>query len=344
MRVTIRDVAARAGVSVATVSRVINESGPVNDATRLRIREIARELRYAPNSAARSLSTRRTHTFGVLLPDLHGEFFSEVIRGLDQAVQRHHRHLLVSSSHNDRAEVAAALRVMHGRVDGLVLMTPEVDAETIVDELPAGLPVVLLNCAVRDDRFDTIAIDNRGGACAMTRHLLDGGHRRIAMIRGAARNHDAEERLRGWSDALGGAGVEPRDGWVQPGDFSDRAGHAAAQAILALRPRPSAIFAANDAMAIGALSAVREAGLRVPDDMAVVGFDDVPVARYVHPSLTTVRVGIAGLGARAAETLLAALAAGAGHRPAHVVLPTSLVLRGSCGCRDRPPPLTMLPG
>lgn len=338
MRVTIRDVAARAGVSVATVSRVFNDSGPVNAATRVRIREAARDLRYAPNSAARSLSMRRTQTLGVLLPDLHGEFFSEVIRGLDQAVQRHHRHLLVSSSHNDREEVAAALRVMHGRVDGLILMTPDVDAETIVAELPASLPVVLLNCAVRDDRFDTIAIDNHGGAYAMTRHLLGGGHRRIATIRGAERNHDAEERLRGWAEALAAAGVEPRDGWVQPGDFSDRAGHAAARAILALHPRPSAILAANDAMAIGALSAVREAGLRVPDDMAVVGFDDVPIARYVHPPLTTVHVGIADLGARAADTLLAALAAGPAHRPGHVVLPTSLVVRGSCGCRDRPPP------
>jgi LacI family transcriptional regulator len=338
VRVTIRDVASRAGVSVATVSRVFNDSGPVHEETRLRIREAARELRYAPNSAARSLSTRRTNTLGVLLPDLHGEFFSEIIRGIDVAVQRRHYHLIVSSSHNARSEVEAALRAMRGRVDGLILMSPDVDAETLVAELPDGLPVVLLNCAVRDDRFDGLEIDNAGGTRAMVEHLVACGHRRIALIQGAPRNHDAAERRRGYRAALRAAGIERRPEWEHPGDFTDAAGHAGAAALLRLTPRPTAILAANDAMAIGALSAVREAGLRVPEDVAVVGFDDVPIARYVHPPLTTVRVNISALGARAAETLLESLVDGGPHQPRHVVLPTALVVRGSCGCRDRPPP------
>jgi LacI family transcriptional regulator len=338
VRVTIRDVASRAGVSVATVSRVFNDSGPVHEETRRRIREAARELRYAPNSAARSLSTRRTNTLGVLLPDLHGEFFSEIIRGIDLAAQRRHHHLIVSSSHNDRSEVEAALRAMRGRVDGLILMSPDVDAETLVAELPDALPVVLLNCAVRDPRFDGLEIDNAGGTRAMVEHLVACGHRRIAMIHGAPRNHDAAERRRGYRAALRAAGIEPRPEWEQAGDFTDAAGHAAAVALLRLAPRPTAILAANDAMAVGALSAVREAGLRVPEDVAVVGFDDVPIARYVQPPLTTVRVNIGELGARAAGTLLQALADGDAHRPRHVVLPTTLVVRDSCGCRDRPPP------
>jgi len=338
VRVTIRDVARKAGVSVATVSRVFNDSGPVNVETRNRIREVARELRYAPNSAARSLSARRTGTLGVLLPDLHGEFFSEVIRGVDLAVQRHGYHLLLSSSHNDRAEVAAALRVMHGRVDGIILMSPAVDADTLVAELPASLPVVLLNCAVRDERFDSLDIDNAGGARAMTEHLLACGHRRIAVVCGPARNHDANERLRGYREALRAAGVEPREAWELPGDFSEAAGHRSAASLLALDPRPTALFAANDAMAIGAMSALREAGLRVPDDVAVTGFDDVPISRYVTPPLTTVRVAISEFGARAADVLVAALAGDGTHRRGHDVLPTALVVRGSCGCRDRPPP------
>ena len=338
MQVTIRDVARKAGVSVATVSRVFNDSGPVNEATRHRIREVARELRYVPNSAARSLSMRRTGTLGVLLPDLHGEFFSEIIRGLDQAVQRRHHHLLVSSSHNDRHEVAAAIRAMRGRVDGIILMSPDVDAETLVDELPERVPVVLLNCAVRDERFDSLEIDNFGGARAMVEHLVACGHRRIAMIQGWARNHDAQERLRGYRAALRAAGLEPRPEWELPGDFSESAGHRGAVALLAQAERPTAVFAANDATAVGALSALRDAGVRVPEDLAVVGFDDVPIARYVSPPLTSVRVAVSELGARAADTLLAALAADAQHRRGHVVLPTSLVVRGSCGCRDRPPP------
>ena len=323
---------------MATVSRVFNDSGPVNETTRTRIREVARELRYAPNSAARSLSARRTGTLGVLLPDLHGEFFSEVIRGIDLAVQRHRHHLLLSSSHNDRAEVAAALRVMRGRVDGIILMSPAVDAETLVAELPEELPVVLLNSAVRDERFDTLDIDNAGGARAMTEHLLACGHRRIAIVRGPVRNHDAAERLRGWREALGDAGVAPRSEWELDGDFTEGAGHAAAGALLALDPRPTALFAANDAMAIGAMSALRDAGVRVPDDVAVVGFDDVPIARYVTPPLTTMRVSVSDFGARAADVLVQALAGDATRPRGHDVLPTTLVVRGSCGCRDRPPP------
>jgi LacI family transcriptional regulator len=290
--------------------------------------------------AGGSLAARRTRTSGGLLPYLNGEFVSEVIRGIDQAVQRHGLHLLLSGSHNDRAEVAAALRAMRGRVDGIVLMSPDVDAETLVAELPAGVPAVLLNCAVRDPRFDTLAIDNFGGARAVVGHLVACGHRRIAMIRGAPRNHDGAERLRGYRAALEAAGLERRPEWEPPGDFTEAGGHRGALALLALpsASRPTALFAANDSTAIGALSALRDAGLRVPADMAVVGFDDVPIARYVSPPLTSVRVAMPELGARAADTLVAALDAAAAHEPTHVVLPTSLVVRGSCGCRDRPPP------
>jgi LacI family transcriptional regulator len=143
---TIRDVAREAGVSVATVSRVFNNSGPVREDTRRRIDDVARRLRYIPNSAARTLSTRRTQTVGVVLPDLYGEFFSEVIRGIDQVVQESGWHLLVSSSHNERAEIEAALRAMRGRVDGLIVMSPDLDATTLSRNLPESLPVVLLNC------------------------------------------------------------------------------------------------------------------------------------------------------------------------------------------------------
>ncbi len=331
MKATIRDVARKAGVSVATVSRVINDSGPVSPDTRARIRETARELRYTPNSAARSLSVKRSHTLGALLPDLYGEFFSEVIRGIDETAQQHHHHLLISSSHNDRAQIAAALRAMRGRVDGLLLMSPGVDGETLAAELPEELPVVLLNCPVRDARYATLAIDNRRGARAMVEHLLAIGHRRIAFIRGAARNHDARERLTGYRAALRAAGIAREAELELAGDFTESGGHAAACAALRLRPRPTAIFAANDAMALGALSAVRQHGMRVPDDIAVVGFDDIPVARYLTPPLTTVQVGISALGERAATILLQMLSGDGPPSPVHAVLPTSLVVRASCG-------------
>lgn len=338
MRTTIRDVAKRAGVSVATVSRVLNDSGPVRESTRQRILEAARELRFVPNSAARSLTTRRTNTLGVILPDLHGEFFSEVIRGLDHTAREHHQHLLVSGARNDRDEVEAAIRAMRGRVDGLVLLSPTSGAETLLADLPESLPVVLLGCPSSGERFDSLEIDNFGGAHELVTHLVRCGHRRIAHIRGAEHNRDAEERLRGYRAALEAAGIPPCRALELPGDFSDDAGATAALAAMRLDPRPSAIFAANDAMAIGALGALRAAGFRVPQDVALVGFDDVPVARHLSPALTTMHVGIYELGVRAARTLVAAIAQGSAHRRSHIVLPPRLVVRESCGCRDRPPP------
>jgi LacI family transcriptional regulator len=331
MAVTIRDVARASGFSVATVSRVLNGSGPVKDETRRRVREVATSLRFSPNVAARSLSTSRTHTLGVLLPDLHGEFFSEVIRGVDQAAQAHGYHILVSSSHNAPAEISAALATMRGRVDGVAIMSPVIDARTLAAELPPSLPLVLLNCAGGQEDVDSLGIDNHGGAYAMTRHLVALGRQRIAFIRGPRGNGDAEARLSGYRDALRDAGAESRGEWVYDGDFRKGAGLAAVERLLATSPRPDALFASNDAMAIAAMSALRGAGLRVPEDVAVTGFDDIPVARFMNPSLTTVRVDIAGLGARAVRTLIHAV----GHKNAHArvreTLATTLVVRASCG-------------
>ena len=335
MAVTIRDVASASGFSVATVSRVLNGSGPVAAETKRRVREVAASLRFYPNVAARSLSTSRTHTLGVLLPDLHGEFFSEVIRGVDQAAQEHGYHVLVSSSHNAPAEISAALATMRGRVDGVAIMSPVIDARTLAAELPPSLPLVLLNCAGGQEDVDSLGIDNYGGAYAMTRHLLWLGRRRIAFIRGPRGNADAEARLRGYRDALREAGIAPHGEWVFDGDFGEGAGLAAVGRLLATDPRPDALFASNDVMAIAAISALREAGVKVPEEIAVTGFDDIPIARYVYPPLTTVRVDIAGLGARAVRTLVHAV----GHKNEHArvreTLGTELVVRASCGAQVR---------
>ena len=333
MKVTIRDVAREAGVSVATVSRVLNASGPVAAETSQRIRAVAARLRYVPDGAARSLITRRTSTIGVVLPDLYGEFFSEVIRGIDHAAQRHQYHLLVSSSHNEKSEIEAALRAMRGRVDGLIVMSPEVDAPTLAANLPDGLPVVLLNCPVDGVAFDSLTVDNYGGAYAMVRHLIALGHQRVAMIGGAPRNHDAQERRRGYRAALHDCGVAWREEWEQTGDFTESSGHRAAVRLLALSDRPTAVFAANDSMAIGCISALREAGARVPEDLAVTGFDDIPIARYMSPPLTSVHVAIGELGARAVGRLLPVVLTTPHRATTHEVLPATLIVRHSCGAQ-----------
>jgi LacI family transcriptional regulator len=268
------------------------------------------------------------------------------MRGIDQAARRRGFHVLVSSSHADRAEIEAAVRAMMGRVDGLVVMAPDVDAAALAANLPESLPVVLLNSGLggEDDQaagaaaasipFDVVDVDNYGGARGAVRHLAAMGHTRIAIIKGAERNHDARERLRGYRDAVAGAGLEAPPRWEIAGDFTEGAGHEAARRLLKMRPRPTAIFAANDTMAIGALSALREAGVRVPEDVSVVGFDDIPLARYMSPPLSSVHVDIVRLGGRAVERLLEVVAEGTGESAGirrRETLPTTLVVRASCG-------------
>ncbi len=329
---TIKDVARHAGVSTATVSRVFNNARIVDECTRQHVREIARELRYVPNAIGRSLSRRKTDAIGLILPDLFGEFFSEVLRGSDQTAQQSNYHLVVSSSHNDRKEIRAALTMMRGRVDGLIIMSPHIDADTLNENLPQTLPVVLLSCNVESNAFDSLNIDNFGGALAMTQHLLSHGHRRIAIILGMEKNVDATERLRGYAAALREAELDLDPRLRVAGNFTEASGYDAVKTLLGLHPRPTAIFASNDAMAIGALSALRDAGVQIPDEIALAGFDDIPVASYLTPTLTSVEVGIHHLGVRAIETVLHAVKNQNIHRRQHAILPTTLSLRESCGC------------
>lgn len=334
--VTIRDVARAARVSVATVSRVQNASSLVTDATRRRVRRVAERLGYTPHAAARSLSTRRTSSIGVLLPDLYGEFYAELIRGIDQTAQRRGYHLLVASSHNDKATIEAALQAMRGRVDGLILMSPAPGAHVPVRELPEHFPVVLLNCNASGRAFDSIVLANRRGAYEMVCHLLALGHRAIAMITGPSRNFDAVERWRGYRGALRSAKVRPSRQWEVAGDFTQASGFEACRKLLRCEPRPTAVFAANDAMAIGALSALADAGIEVPGEVAVAGFDDIPMSRYMHPPLSTVRVDISALGERATRRLLDAVGNGHEHHNRREILPVTLVVRESCGGRGQP--------
>lgn len=333
--VTIKDVAKRAGVSVATVSRVLNKSGPVSPEAAERIHEAANALHYVPHGGARSLITSKTSTIGVLLPDLYGGFFSEMIRGIDQTAQHHGYHLLLSGSHNRKAEMEAAMRAMRGRTDGVIAMSPHFDAATLVENLPPSLPVILLSCEARDEDYQVIAIDNLGGAEAMVRHLVKLGHRRIAMVMGEKGHFDTAERLQGYRHALVEAGITPDERYEAQGDFSEASGHRAVQELLALPDRPTAIFCANDSMAIGGLAAVHDAGLRVPEDMTVVGFDDIPLAHYMSPPLSSVHVPVFEMGERAVTRLIAALKGEPVSERRHERLPTRLVVRSSCAAPPR---------
>jgi LacI family transcriptional regulator len=330
---TIKDVAREAGVSIATVSRALNDSDRVTEETRGLVREVADRLHYWPNGAARSLITNRTHALGVLLPDLYGDFFSELIRGIDGAARKAGMHLLVSSSHADTGALVSALRSMRGRIDGLVVMAPDIDAARSIHEAALGFPVLVLDPGLGVTACDTLAIANQDAAYQVVRHLLTLGHRRIATVTGPATNVDARQRVSGYRLALEEAG-EPLDPTLEiEGDFTEPSGYRAVQALLALEPRPTAVFFGNDYMAIGALSALAQAGVRVPEDLAVAGFDDIAMARYVTPALTTVHVDLIELGERAVERVLMARETG-NETPRHEVVAGRLVVRRSSGAAE----------
>jgi len=327
---SIKDVARRAQVSIASVSRVMNGQPTVREETRNRVLEAVQTLNYVPHVGARSLITQRTNVVGVLLPDLHGEFFSELIRGLDGLARDRRRQLLLSSVRGEAEEVATALRALRGKVDGLVVMSPHVDADLLQRNLPGALPTVLLNSPLQGTGRSTFTIDSYRGARAMVRHLARRGHRRIAHIAGPEGNSDAEQRLRGYRDEMRRSRPKaPLE--ILPGDFTQRSGYEAGRRLAQARERPDAVFAANDVLAIGCLVAFREEGLRVPEDVAVAGFDDIPLASLVSPALTTVRVHIAELGRSAMEHLLAGIEDSKGTRPVTRRLTPEVVVRESCG-------------
>lgn len=324
MTSSIKDVAREAAVSVATVSRALNGHRNVTDEVRRRVEAAAQRLQYTPHHAARSLSSRRTNTVGVVLPDLHGEYFSELMRGIDLAARAAGKQLLVSSFHGEPAQLVRAVHGMRGRVDGLLLMSPgDWDGPDALDRL--AMPMVLIN-TVGEGRQAQVMVDNRAGARCMAEHLQARGVRRLAFIGGPDDNHEARERLRGVRDVYSDAEGEALR--VLPGDFTEAGGRRAAQALLAGPALPDAVFAANDLMAIGCLLHLQEAGVAVPARVAVAGFDDIPLARYVRPALTTVRADIAELGATAARLLLDPDAPDASRR---VSIRPQLVVRESCG-------------
>lgn len=329
--VTIRHVADAAGVSTATVSRVLNGSPRVSDDTRQRVLVEAARLDYWPNGAARSLTTSRSHAIGVLLPDLFGEFFSEVIRGIDHAARLERFQILLSSSHANTDELLQAACSLHGRIDGLIAMALDRGSARAAKRISQSFPVVLMNAGLPVRECSTVSIANFDGAYAMVDHLLGLGHRRMVMIKGPTGNVDARERLRGYRKALRKAGVPSAECLEVPGDFTESSGYQAAAVILRHRPRPTAVFAANDYMAIGLLSALRQTGINVPADIAVAGFDDIAITQYLNPPLTTVHVDAYELGEHAVRLLISAARSVTASRPIHEVLPTRLVVRSSCG-------------
>ena len=335
---SLREIADVAGVSVATASRVLSGSThPVSEQTRERVHRAAEAFGFHPNMLARGLITKRSHTMAVIVHDISDPYFSEIVRGLEDSAHLHRYQLFISSSDRDpERELSYVRSFLSHRVDAIVFAGGGFADESYRRELDALLTPfrdrnAVVRLSPREDGEPFLSPDNHGGAEAMTRHLLELGHRTIGFIEGPPAFPPSIERVEGYRSALRAAQVEPDDALVVTGHFTENGGARAAAALLRRRPDLTALFAANDQMALGALRELKRRNLDVPGDVSLAGFDDIRIATYLHPSLTTVRVPMYELGR---EGFFLAMRMLTGDRPSTRRLPVGLQVRESTG----PPP------
>lgn len=330
MAVTIKDVAKAAGVGQATVSRVLNGSGPVGQETRERVLAAARSLGYVPNMLARGLVNRATGTVGLIIPDITNPFFPAVTRGVEDAASQAGYTVFLCNTDNDPArEEVDVLKLRERCVDGIIFVGSQSRRERLARLVQDGIPVVVTDRAVPDLDADSVLVDNKLGAQNAVSHLIDLGHTRIAHAAGHRETPTGQGRYQGYCEALAGAGLPVDEHLVFWGEFTVESGIQAGQVLLGRSPRPTAIFAANDLLALGVIRAAQEAGLAVPEDLSVVGFDDIPMAALVSPPLTTVRQPAYEMGRLAMSMVLDRLTGQVTGGGRHHLLQPALILRGS---------------
>jgi LacI family transcriptional regulator len=330
-RITVRQVAHLAGVSTATVSRALAGGGGVRESLRRRVLEAATTLDYRPNRAARSLRARRSLTIGVVIPDIQNFFFTGILRGLEHVLQTDGYTFLLGNSdgRSDRERLYIDTLREEG-VAGLIIVPTQREPRAYRDLQAAGVPIVTLDRSVHGLSVDHVTVSNQEGVQSAVRHLVALGHRRIGFIGGPRHLDVAQDRLAGYEQALEEAEIPVDRSLIRFADFQQSGGRAATEALLGHAPRPTALFVANNLMTLGAFEALHERRLRIPDDVAVVSFDDIPWATSLHPPLTAVAQPTFELGATAAQLLLDRLREA--RRPfRRVVLETQLIVRGSCG-------------
>src|SRR5689334_123042 len=325
MSVTIRDVARAAGVSTATAARALGGYGHASPAARRKVSESARQLGYRPNVVARALVSRATTTVGLVVGDIENPFFAAAARGLADVMDAHGYTVLLANADEDAGRERRAVDALRARqVDGMVVVpAPGASPEHLAELVAAGIPLVLL---------DRVLARNAAGARAAVGHLAGLGHRRIGVVSDSPEITSSAERIQGYRQALRAAGITPDPGLVSIGGPTRDDGEAAALRLLDRPDRPTAAFTANNFMTAGALRAARSLGLRIPGDVALVGFDDLDWTTLVQPPVTVVRQPVADLGRVAGERLLRRLDGDAGP-PKRIRLDANLIVRGSCGAR-----------
>ncbi|MHC4800055.1 MAG: LacI family DNA-binding transcriptional regulator [Planctomycetota bacterium] len=329
--VTISEVAKKANVSRSTVSHVINSTRYVSEETRQRVEQAINELGYRPNILARSLRLGQTHTLGLILPDSSNTFFAEIGRGIEIAAFESGYNVILCNSEEDPQKESLYIDVLTKKqVDGIILTSTCSQGDALCSVNKLQIPIVLLDREITDLALDTVSTDNKAGGLIATNHLISLGHRRIGCIAGPSSTNPSAQRLIGYKQALSEAGIPFDEALVRNGDFHALSGLVMGNELLSMAEPPTAIFACNDMMAIGVLRAASERGIRVPNDLALVGFDDIELDSFTNPPLTTIAQPKLEMGSKATQFLIQRIK-NPQHDLRYEMLPVSLVPRDSCG-------------
>ena len=301
---TMKDIARLAQVSTSTVSHVINGSRFVSDEIREKVMRIVAELNYTPSAVARSLKVRETKTIGLLVTATNNPFFAEVMAGVEQYCQKNQYNLIIATTGGDAKRLQQNLQTLiHKQVDGVLLMCGDSRFQADM-ELEVSLPLVVMDWWFTELNADKILENSERGGYLATKSMVDVGHQKIGIITGNLRKSVAKNRLQGYKKALSEANIVLNPDWIVESHFDFEGGIVGAQKLLALSDRPTAIFCCSDTIAIGAYQAIQNQGLRIPQDISIMGYDDIELARYLFPSLSTISQPKAELGKLAVETLL----------------------------------------
>lgn len=329
--VTMRQIAERARVSIGTVSHVINETAPVRPKLKERVLEAVRSLGYQPSALAQGLRRKRTKMLGMVIPDVTNPFFPGIVRGAEDVAYKHSHRVILCNADNDPEKEASYVRELRSyQIAGLLIIpSAGVDIGSNLDAYTsASVPVVCIDRVPDGWKGDAVLVANENGAYEATRHLIQTGHRRLAVITGPLKLTNAAERLKGFERAVEEAKIRIEPEFVQEARFDTPSGYQAALRIFRMLPRPTAIFASNDLLAFGVLQAAREQGIRCPEDLSIVGFDCLEFTNFTDPALTSVYQPGYQLGATAARLLLQRIEGLSGPSK-KILLPTELIKRHS---------------
>jgi LacI family transcriptional regulator len=325
----ISEIARRANVSTATVSRTLNSSGPVKAATARKVWRAVTELNYVPNSHARALVSGRSRMLGVIVSDITNPFFPELLRSFELRAAEKQYDLLVTSTGYETTKMSACLRrMLERKVDGVAMMTSEMDLGLIKELSSRGVPMVFMDVGQIGPKMSHVAVDYGNGVRQAVDHVVELGHKHIAFISGPLDLHSARTRRQAFLEGMRAHGLSADKKMIREGMHTADGGHEAMEALLRLSKKPTAVVCSNDWTAIGALNAIVSSGLRVPHDISLVGFDDIPLATYTNPPMTSVRMSAADVGTVAFQALFGLIV---GERVEGDVyqIPTKLVVRAS---------------